>query len=167
MCFWFTNLKQEEEIIVDLSPQKEKEEEIIVNPEEVEVTSSFAIPPKIDIIQEEKPKEVELEQPEEDEIPTEVKNLEDEAEKEEFEEEALAAEKGKEIDEKTAASIQEKLSEAQIFLKYGLVEKAITELKSIIKEVPDHIQAHQKLIGIYRSLDNKDKLVRQILHKLA
>ncbi len=160
------NLKQEEEIIVDLSPQKEKEEEIIVNPEEVEVTSSFAIPPKIDIIQEEKPKEVELEQPEEDEIPTEVKNLEDEAEKEEFEEEALAAEKGKEIDEKTAASIQEKLSEAQIFLKYGLVEKAITELKSIIKEVPDHIQAHQKLIGIYRSLDNKDKLVRQII-KLA
>ncbi len=159
------NFNQEGEVIVDMSPQKEKEEEIIINPEEVEVTSSFAIPPQIEMVKEETPKEVELEQPEEEEIPTEVKNLEEEVEKEEFEE-TLEAEKGKEIDEKTAASIQEKLSEAQIFLKYGLVEKAIAELKSIIKEVPDHIQAHQKLIGIYRSLDNKDKLVRQII-KLA
>jgi len=83
------------------------------------------------------------------------------------EEAAPRAEKApKKLDSEAAGKIQERLSEAQIFLKYGLVEKAIGELQAVLKEVPDHIQAHQKLIGIFRSMDKKDKLVRQIL-KLA
>jgi tetratricopeptide (TPR) repeat protein len=65
-----------------------------------------------------------------------------------------------------ADDIRDQLTEAEVFLKYGLVEKAIGELQSVIKKVPDHIHAHQKLIAIYRNQKKGDKLLRQLL-KLA
>ncbi len=65
-----------------------------------------------------------------------------------------------------ADDIRDQLTEAEVFLKYGLVEKAIGELQSVLKKVPDHIHAHQKLIAIYRNQKKGDKLLRQLL-KLA
>ncbi len=62
--------------------------------------------------------------------------------------------------------IREQLAEAEVFLKYGLSEKAVGSLQGVLKRIPDHIQAHQKLITIFKGLGKKDKAVRQIL-KLA
>lgn len=156
-------------------PEEVKVEQIPV--EEVEVTSSFSTIPEIGKIKEEEEIIVEVEEEkveeEKDEEKEEIKEVEQDTEvkvvKEIVEEESEVEEEkrgGAQLDERTAASVREKLSEIQIYLKYGLVEKAITELQAILKMVPDHIQAHQKLIAIYRQLDNKDKLVRQII-KLA
>lgn len=72
----------------------------------------------------------------------------------------------KPMDARDAEVIREQLTEAEVFLKYGLTEKAIAELQSILKKLPDHIHAHQKLIAIYKNQKKTDKLVRQIL-KLA
>ena len=65
-----------------------------------------------------------------------------------------------------ADDIRDHLTEAEVFLKYGLVEKAIAELQGIIKKVPDHIHAHQKLIAVFRNQKKTDKVIRQML-KLA
>ncbi len=65
-----------------------------------------------------------------------------------------------------ADDIRDQLTEAEVFLKYGLVEKAVAELQAILKKIPDHIHAHQKLIAIYRTQKKGDKLLRQLL-KLA
>ena len=70
------------------------------------------------------------------------------------------------LDAREAEIIREQLTEAEVFLKYGLTEKAVAELQAILKKVPDHIHAHQKLIAIFKSQRKDDKLVRQIL-KLA
>ncbi|MGC8724269.1 MAG: tetratricopeptide repeat protein [Acidobacteriota bacterium] len=70
------------------------------------------------------------------------------------------------LDAREAEIIREQLTEAEVFLKYGLTEKAIAELQSVLKKLPDHIHAHQKLIAIYKSKKHTAKAVRQIL-KLA
>ncbi len=70
------------------------------------------------------------------------------------------------LDAREAEIIREQLTEAEVFLKYGLTEKAIAELQSVLKKLPDHVHAHQKLIAIYKSKKNTSKAVRQIL-KLA
>jgi tetratricopeptide (TPR) repeat protein len=162
--------------IEDISPQS------IVRPEEIEVTSTFATPPPVteDFSPVSEYKEGASSSDEEQESSIEFsEEIEEEPEPKEYEgenyqesmqigepEKKQPEKPPKKLDGEAAGKIQERLSEAQIFLKYGLVEKAIGELQAVLKEVPDHIQAHQKLIGIYRSLDKKDKLVRQIL-KLA
>jgi tetratricopeptide (TPR) repeat protein len=154
--------------IEDISPQP------VISPEEIDVTSTFAAPPAVE--DDFSPAPGTGNEPEEMSISAGIMDdKEDElAEKEEAErlQETVSPDEpqpkpaARKLDAETAGKIQERLSEAQIFLKYGLVEKAIGELQAVIKDAPDHIQAHQKLIGIYRSLDKKDKLVRQIL-KLA
>ncbi len=65
-----------------------------------------------------------------------------------------------------ADDIREQFTEAEVFLKYGLVEKAIAELQGVLKKVPDHIHAHQKLIAIFRNQKKEDKVIRQMI-KLA
>jgi len=162
-------------VTMEKEEETEKVEEKVesLSPEQIEVTSTFATPP---VIEESESDSISIDIEDEEKIKEEseevgVAAIEEETEvkeKEEIEESEVEPKElpPKEFDERTAASIQEKFSEAQIFLKYGLVEKAIGELQSVLKIVPDHIQAHQKLIGIYRQLDKKDKLVRQII-KLA
>ena len=80
--------------------------------------------------------------------------------------EGTPAEANKALSPREANDIRDQLTEAEVFLKYGLVEKAIEELQTILKKVPDHIHAHQKLIAIYRNQKKGDKLLRQLL-KLA
>ncbi|MFB3850300.1 MAG: tetratricopeptide repeat protein [Acidobacteriota bacterium] len=162
--------------VVTMEKEKEEKQAEVesLSPEQIEVTSTFTSPPviqenesdsiSIDIESEEEIKETAIEEAGEMAVEEEPEGKE----KEEIEEAEVEPQEApsKEFDERRGAAIQEKFSEAQIFLKYGLVEKAIGELQSVLKIVPDHIQAHQKLIGIYRQLDKKDKLVRQII-KLA
>ncbi len=72
----------------------------------------------------------------------------------------------KKLSPREAEAIKEQLTEAEVFLKYGFADKAIAELNAVLKKVPDHIHAHQKLISIFRKQKKTDKAVRQIL-KLA
>lgn len=72
----------------------------------------------------------------------------------------------KKLSPREAEAIKEQLTEAEVFLKYGFADKAIAELNAVLKKVPDHVHAHQKLISIYRKQKKTDKAVRQIL-KLA
>ena len=44
---------------------------------------------------------------------------------------------------------QERLAEANVFAKYGLVEKAIHHLEQIVMAVPDHREAREKLVLLY------------------
>lgn len=161
------------ELPVIQTKEEEKEEIKPLSPEQIEVTSTFSVTPIMEEhVEEKEPISIEIEDESETsepqkEIKEEIEEEVEVKEKEEIEGETSSKEeRQRELDERTGAAIQEKFSEAQIYLKYGLVEKAIGELQSVLKIVPDHIQAHQKLIGIYRQLDKKDKLVRQII-KLA
>lgn len=44
---------------------------------------------------------------------------------------------------------QERLAEANVFAKYGLVDKAIHHLEQIVMAVPDHYEAREKLVLLY------------------
>ncbi len=44
---------------------------------------------------------------------------------------------------------QERLAEANVFAKYGLVDKAIHHLEQILEAFPDHRQAREKLVAMY------------------
>jgi len=45
--------------------------------------------------------------------------------------------------------ITEHLTEAEVFAKYGLADKAIEHLKTILTRAPRNLQAHEKLLRIY------------------
>ena len=67
------------------------------------------------------------------------------------------------MDARDAEVIRDQLTEAEVFLKYGLTEKAIAELQAVLKKVPDHVHAHQKLIAIYKKQKKPEKAARQIV----
>ncbi len=131
------------EAVTDLAEQEEKAEAVSSLPSE----PLMAVPPA-------SPEEIaiELEEPE--------------AEQEGVAEAAPPAETQAPLDAMEGEMIREQLAEADVFLKYGLSEKAIGSLQGVLKRIPDHIQAHQKLISIFKTLGKKDRAVRQIL-KLA
>ena len=79
---------------------------------------------------------------------------------------AKAPPETRKLSPREAEAIKEQLTEAEVFLKYGFADKAIAELNAVLKKVPDHVHAHQKLISVYRKQKKTDKAVRQIL-KLA
>ena len=137
------------------SPEETGELEIEIDMEDLplpkaEVTASFARPAELPAAAAPSP-------------PAGVEPLELESEEPALIEKGLSKPT---LDAREAEIIREQLTEAEVFLKYGLTEKAIAELQSVLKKLPDHIHAHQKLIAIYKSKKNTAKAVRQIL-KLA
>jgi tetratricopeptide (TPR) repeat protein len=54
-----------------------------------------------------------------------------------------------------AHEVEERLVEAEVYLKYGLVDKAVDYLKRIVEISPENIKAHQRLKEIY--LDRRDR----------
>jgi len=65
--------------------------------------------------------------------------------------EPISAEGDSEKDE----FIAEHLTEAEVFIKYGLVEKAIDNLETIVGRYSDHVESLQRLKDLY--LENGDK----------
>jgi len=57
----------------------------------------------------------------------------------------------------------ELVTEAEVFLKYGLTERAIQQLKAAIKMDANYIPAHRRLIEIYRGQGVTKKLVRSMV----
>jgi len=45
--------------------------------------------------------------------------------------------------------ITEHMTEAEVFAKYGLAEKAIEHLRNVLERVPNHLPAHERLFRLY------------------
>ena len=57
-----------------------------------------------------------------------------------------------------------KIASAEVYIKYGLLEKAIVELQDIIYKIdPDHEEAHIKLKTIYKTMGKQDKALEECL----
>jgi pilus assembly protein FimV len=55
------------------------------------------------------------------------------------------------------------LAEVEVLLKYGLADKAIEQLESIVEKRPDHLKVRAQLLDLYRGQKKKDKAVLQAL----
>ena len=57
-----------------------------------------------------------------------------------------------------------KIASAEVYIKYGLLEKAIVELQDIVSKIdPDHEEAHIKLKNIYKTMGKQDKALEECL----
>lgn len=57
-----------------------------------------------------------------------------------------------------------KIASAEVYIKYGLLEKALMELQDIIYKIdPDHEEAHIKLKTIYKTMGKQDKALEECL----
>jgi tetratricopeptide (TPR) repeat protein len=59
--------------------------------------------------------------------------------------------------------VSEHFTEAEVFVKYGLLEKAKQQLLTVLAKRPQHLASHQKLKEIYYEEGNKDKAVEECL----
>ncbi|MEE9292392.1 MAG: tetratricopeptide repeat protein, partial [Acidobacteriota bacterium] len=59
--------------------------------------------------------------------------------------------------------VSEHFTEAEVFIKYGLLEKAKQQLLTILAKYPRHVNSHAKLKEIYYEEGNKDKAVEECL----
>jgi len=67
-------------------------------------------------------------------------------------------------EEEDADFISERLTEAEVFVKYGLVDKALEQLQTILKRFPRCLAARRKLKEIYQENGDTDRAVRECLH---
>ncbi len=63
--------------------------------------------------------------------------------------------------------ISEHFTEAEVFVKYGLLEKAKEQLLKILDKYPKHVQSHTKLKEIYYEEGDKEKSVAECLSLAA
>jgi tetratricopeptide (TPR) repeat protein len=66
-------------------------------------------------------------------------------------------------DEEDDDFVSEHFTEAEVFVKYGLLEKAKQQLLTILAKHPRHLASHQKLKEIFYEEGNKDKAVEECL----
>ncbi len=59
--------------------------------------------------------------------------------------------------------ISEHLTEAEVFVKYGLLEKAREQLQTLLKRYPQHATSHLRLKDIFLSEGNREMAVRECL----
>ena len=59
--------------------------------------------------------------------------------------------------------LEEHLTEAEVFQKYGLLEKAIDPLKRVLLRFPDHLEAHKSLRSIFSEQGNRIRVVEHSL----
>jgi tetratricopeptide (TPR) repeat protein len=72
------------------------------------------------------------------------------------------------ISSKEKKTADEAISEAEVFLQYGLYDDALSLLEDFCRREPDNIELHLKLKSVFMSTDNKDKAITEclILHDL-
>ncbi len=77
---------------------------------------------------------------------------------------------GSKLDPEDEDFITEHMTEADVFVKYGLQDRAVEQLKAVIERFPGHVQAHLKLKEIHLESGNregaKDSMV-QLARSLA
>lgn len=148
--------EKEARISPEIKNQKEESEEI-----EIELTPPEA--PSIEIISEiSEPLASSFNKYEEKESEAAPSSIEEIEEIEEAPAEELSEIEYEEMKE----FIREHLIEAEVFNKYGLVDKAIEQLNLVINRYPFAEEAYLKLKDIYIEKNNKDKAI-SIFLKLA
>ena len=60
--------------------------------------------------------------------------------------------------------IRRLLTETDVFVKYGLYDKAIEHLQKIFDSQPHHVEAHEKLKDLYVQLGDVDQAVIELLY---
>ncbi len=60
--------------------------------------------------------------------------------------------------------IGERLTEAEVFVKYGLVDKALEQLKTVLKRFPRCVRAREKLRDLYTENGDPDHAVSECIH---
>jgi tetratricopeptide (TPR) repeat protein len=108
--------------------------------------------------------EIEDEEPARDEEPAEVAEEDDADEAygpdSKIQEMHATDEEGEEEDEDF---INEHFTEAEVFVKYGLLEKAKEQLQKVLARYPRHAPSHTKLKEIYYEEGDKDRAVAECL----
>ncbi len=61
-----------------------------------------------------------------------------------------------------ADQIARLLTETDVYLKYGLKNKALEHLQKVFALDPDHIDAHEKLRDVYQQLGDRQALIREL-----
>jgi len=59
--------------------------------------------------------------------------------------------------------LNEHITEAEVFVKYGLYDKAIEPLQTVLDRFPGHLEAHQRLKGIYAEQGNRVRFIERCL----
>ncbi len=62
-----------------------------------------------------------------------------------------------------AEFVAERTAEADVFIKYGLVDKAIDQLVGIVERYPDDIPTRQRLVGLYTDDGKQGQAVEQLM----
>jgi tetratricopeptide (TPR) repeat protein len=64
-------------------------------------------------------------------------------------------------EEEDSEFVSERLTEAEVFVKYGLVDKAVEQVRVVLKRFPRCISARRKLSEIHRDNGDNDAAVRE------
>lgn len=75
---------------------------------------------------------------------------------------AIAAGMLEKTDEEAAADVQRMVSEADVFVKYGLIERAVEHLRRVFELVPTHTGAHERLAAVLLQLGRKSEAVAEL-----
>ena len=77
----------------------------------------------------------------------------------------IAAELGEmiELTQEDEENIREKLTEAEVFVKYGLVDKAITQLLDVLESFRFHVDSRAKLVEIYKEQNMAREASEQLM----
>ncbi len=66
---------------------------------------------------------------------------------------------GSEVPAPDSFDLQERLAEAAVFAKYGLVEKAVSHLEDVVLFCPDEFEPRRRLVLLYAEQGDRDKAV--------
>jgi tetratricopeptide (TPR) repeat protein len=69
-----------------------------------------------------------------------------------------------ELTQEDEENIKEKLTEAEVFVRYGLVDKAITQLVDVLESFRFHTETREKLIEIYKDQGMNREAGEQLMH---
>ena len=77
----------------------------------------------------------------------------------------IAAELGEmiELTQEDEENIREKLTEAEVFVKYGLVDKAIAQLLDVLESFRFHVDSRAKLVEIYKEQNMAREASEQLM----
>jgi tetratricopeptide (TPR) repeat protein len=69
-----------------------------------------------------------------------------------------------ELTQEDEENIKEKLTEAEVFVRYGLVDKAIGQLVDVLESFRFHVETREKLIEIYKDQGMNREAGEQLMH---
>jgi len=69
-----------------------------------------------------------------------------------------------ELTQEEDENIKEKLTEAEVFVRYGLVDKAIGQLVDVLESFRFHVETREKLIEIYKDQGMNREAGEQLMH---